>query len=152
MITGLELLLSILPLLISATEYHKKAFRTVRTVAFTRSKNEQQLHFYVELHDELALLAGTLMSVLRGLPSRSELKTLSPLTEEEHDEVEKVLGSNAQPFVLILERILKSLDALVSEKSLQLTKSDVSMVGFSDGYSKTNEANSRIIAIVKNNV
>jgi hypothetical protein len=152
MIAGLELVLAILPLLISATEHHKKGFRHAKVVAFNSSKNEQQLHFYYELHDELALLASTLMSVLRGLSSRSDISDLSALNKEEHDEIQNVLGSSAQPFGDILERLLKSLDALVSERSLQLTRSDVSMVGLRYGYSSGKEANVNITAIIENNV
>jgi len=133
--SGLELLLGVLPLLISATEHRKKNFRHAKAVVFNNSKNEQQLHFYYELHDELALLSNTLIVVLRGLSSRPDTSGLLALDSGEHDELQNVLGGSAQPFEDILGRLLKSLDALVSERSLQLARSDVSMVGLRYGLS-----------------
>ncbi|KIX10282.1 uncharacterized protein Z518_01364 [Rhinocladiella mackenziei CBS 650.93] len=120
MITGLELILAVLPLLISTTEHHKKGLRHAKALTSTKVKNEQQVIFYYELYDELSLLENTLDGVLRGLPSRSDAEKLSPLTENEQDEVEKVLGASAKPFSDILNRLLRSLDDLVSEKSYGL--------------------------------
>lgn len=128
MITGLELALAILPLLVSATEHHKKGLRFGRVLFSTKGKNEQQLIYYYELYDELSLLENTLKGVLRDLPSRSADQELSPLTVEEEKQLERVLGNSAKPFNQVLERLLKSLNDLVSEKSLELNRADVSMV------------------------
>ncbi|KAJ9613479.1 hypothetical protein H2200_003421 [Cladophialophora chaetospira] len=127
MITGLELLLAIFPLLISATEHHKKGLRPVKIIASTRTKNEQQLFFFNELYGELSLLGNTLKAVLGELPPRPETQETISLTQDEHEEVERTLGSStAKSFAEILERLLKSLNDLVSDKAVGLNKSDVS--------------------------
>ncbi|KAK5457292.1 hypothetical protein LTS15_005073 [Exophiala xenobiotica] len=126
MITGFELALAVLPLVISATEHHKKVLRPAEAILSTKRKNEHHLIFYEELYDELALLGNTLKTVGGNLVSRPEAEAFSSLNPDEHDEIERVLGSSAQPFSDHLERLLRSLNDLVSEKSLGLNRSDVS--------------------------
>jgi hypothetical protein len=128
MITGFELALAVLPLVISATEHHKKVLRPAEAILSTKRKNEHHLIFYEELYDELALLGNTLKTVGGNLVSRLEAEAFSTLNPDEHDEIERVLGSSAQPFSDHLERLLRSLNDLVSEKSLGLNRSDVSDV------------------------
>jgi hypothetical protein len=127
MITGLELTLAVLPLLISAAEHHKKGLRPIKTILSSKSKNDQQVVFYTELHDELALLETTLKGVLRKLPSRSETSELFKLTVDEQAEIEDILGVTARPFNDLLKRLLKCLNDLTSEKSL-----DLSVASFQD--------------------
>ena len=130
MITGLELLLAILPLLISATEHHKKGLRPAKIILSTKTKNEQQVLFYSEMFAELALLANILKAVLGDSLKRPDLEQLSPLSQADHEKIETALGSSAQPFGVLLERLLRSLNDLVSDKSLELTRSDVHIVCF----------------------
>ena len=125
MITGIELALAVLPLLISATEHHKKALRQVKVILSTKRKIEQQLVFYNELYEELALLANTLKAVIGDLSPRSETQNVS-LTQDEHDQIENTLGTRtAESFSELLGRLLSSLNDLVSEKTLGLNKSDM---------------------------
>ena len=123
--SGAELTLAILPLVISAAEHHRAIIRTGKNIASNKAKNEQQLDFYCELYDELALLENTLGGVFRRLPSHADTIGLYPLAEEEREEMKIVLGRTAEPFQDILERMSKSLEDLVSEKSLDLDKSDL---------------------------
>ena len=125
-----ELIISILPLVISALEHQKKASKLRRNLTSDKSKNEQQLDFFYELYDELALLENTLNWVVSGLPSRSDSTGLWPLTPNDRQELDKVLGDNAEPFRSNLERLLKSLDALVSDRSLNLANPDPSVVSY----------------------
>ncbi|KAF2092427.1 hypothetical protein NA57DRAFT_62435 [Rhizodiscina lignyota] len=128
--SGVELMLAILPLVVSAIEYHKEGIRLGTNLSSAKAKDNAHLDFFWELHDELALLGNTLAAVLCNLPSRPlgfELSPLSPLTEEETREIDYVLGISAQPFHNILDRMLKSLEALVSDRSLNLTESDLQL-------------------------
>lgn len=121
--SGVELTLAVLPLIITAAEHHREVIRIGKNLTSNKAKNEQQLDFYYELYDELALLENTLRGIVRGLPSRVNNTGFFPLTEDDHEEINTVLGSSAAPFQDILKRLLKSLEALVSDKSLDLAKS-----------------------------
>ena len=127
MITGLELVLAILPLLISATENNKKALRPIKTILSSKTKNEQQVLFFDELYGELALLNNTLKAVLGELAPRYS-QDLVDLTQDELHKIEEALGTSAQPFGVLLERLMRSLNDLVSEKSSGLARSEVSNV------------------------
>lgn len=116
--SGAELALAIVPLVIVLVEHHQTVIRKGKALAFPRSKNEQQLDFYHELHDELCLLKTTLNRV----KGRS---TLAGHIEEQEAAIKRVLGSNAPHFDKVLDRILRSINDLVSDKSVALVQEDV---------------------------
>lgn len=133
MLSGLELAFAIVPLVIAATEHHQHVCHKAHTILSTRARNEQLEDFLSELHDEIALLGHTLKILI------SDLTTL---TEEQRDRLLRIdreqwkakdvsvalrarLGDDADNvFTDILDRLLKSLDDVVSEKSLRFVSSD----------------------------
>ncbi|KAL9623532.1 MAG: hypothetical protein Q9160_002213 [Pyrenula sp. 1 TL-2023] len=131
--SGVELSLAVLPLIISAAENRKSILRTGKLLLLKKEKNGQQLDFFFQLSDELALLVNNLRRLISSLPTSQEVpndfaliagsqhwaKTIS------HDELSNALGANEIAFNDILERLLKSVEAIVSDKSLELSKSDV---------------------------
>lgn len=116
--SGAELALAVVPLVIVLAEHHKAVLRKGKALAFPRSKNEQQLEFYHDLHDELCLLKVTLDRVRRR-------SALDGYNEKQEEAIKRVLGTSAPHFTKILDRILRSINDLVSDKSIALTQGDV---------------------------
>jgi hypothetical protein len=109
-----ELALAIVPLVIVLVEHHQTVLRKGKALTRPKSKNEQQLDFYHELHDELCLLNLTL----------NRIKVRHHRGDSEEESIERALGANAPHFKKILERILSYIANLVSERSLGLTAED----------------------------
>lgn len=122
--TGVELALAIVPLIIALIEHHGSVVRKGKALARSKSKNEQQLDFYCELHDELSLLKITLDTITaRAVAAGSQSSIQQP------ESITQVLGSAAPHFDSILNRVLKSISDIVSDKSVDLAGKDtVSMV------------------------
>ncbi|KAK0117759.1 hypothetical protein ONS95_012085 [Cadophora gregata] len=133
MTTGLELALALVPLVITATEHHKKAFRKAKMIASPKTRDENLLDFLLELHDEVALLGHTLRRLISDLTTLTEKQRelLLVLDREQwkQDDINVALrtrlGNDAEnAFTSILDRLLKALDDVVSEKSLQFISSE----------------------------
>ncbi|KAF2115387.1 hypothetical protein BDV96DRAFT_659646 [Lophiotrema nucula] len=110
-LTGLELALAVVPLIIAAAEHHRTVARKSKAVASSKANNEQLLQFYFELYDELSLLRSTLNRV-EGTSTHSEvIQAYHPSGEASRAEhIRQALGTNAQAFESILNRILKSIN------------------------------------------
>lgn len=113
--SGAELALAIVPLVIVMVEHHQTVFRKGKALVLAKSKNDQQLDFFHELHDELALLYMT----LNRIRERSRLAGHDVTLEEA---IKRALGNEAPHFQTILERIMRSINDLVSERSIALAK------------------------------
>jgi hypothetical protein len=119
---GVELALAIVPLVIVLIEHHQTVFCKSRALTSSRISNEQQLEFYQDLHAELSLLYMTLNRV-EIVSSRTELNRTQPASSPAQS-IQSRLGSSADNFQQILDRVLKSIDDLVREDSSALTQAD----------------------------
>lgn len=131
MVSGVELTLTFLPLAISAAESQRDFFGKSKILMRQTANTGQQLDFFHELCDELALLANSLRSLICSLPSATE-KDLTLATDPKQwasgirdDEIDAEFGPNAEAFKSIITRLNKSLVDLVSDKSLALGSYDV---------------------------
>ncbi|CZT10391.1 uncharacterized protein RAG0_14883 [Rhynchosporium agropyri] len=133
MFVGLELALALAPLVIIATEYHLKAYDQAKTILSSRARDEKLEDFLTELHDEVAILAFTLRYLISDLttlnePQREQLLKLDRVQWKQDDISDALrmrLGSVAEiTFRDILGRLLKSLDEVVSERSLNFISSE----------------------------
>jgi hypothetical protein len=115
--TGVELALAIVPLVIALVEHHGTVIRKSMALVSSKARNEQQLDFYNELHDELSLLKITLDSI------KARSMAAGPYVSQANS-IAQVLGCNAPHFDEILTRIMKSIDDLVSDKSMNLKPND----------------------------
>jgi hypothetical protein len=132
MITGLDLAFAIVPLVISATEHHQKAYRKAKLIASPKARDEELEDFLADLHDEVALLRHTLRCLVSDLTTLTE-KQRDQLLDLDRDQwkqddvsvaLRTRLGGDAElAFTDILGRLLKSLDDVVSEKSLHFISS-----------------------------
>jgi hypothetical protein len=86
--SGAELALAIVPLVIVMVEHHQIVFRKGKALVLPKSKNDQQLDFFHELHDELALLHMT----LNRIKERSLLAGHDVTLEEA---IKRALGNEA---------------------------------------------------------
>ena len=131
--SGIEiggLALAVLPLVISAAEHNIKD--KAQTITSNKAKNNRQLSFYYELYEELSLLASNLQRLINDVPSLRHHSEAMPFivewsrhTKGKIDDALKIaLGINYEPFRSILERLLKSVENVVSDKSLALTELD----------------------------
>jgi hypothetical protein len=125
--TGIELALAIVPLVIAVVEHHQTVLRRAQAITSSRAKNEQQIEFYQDLYAELALLE----TVLNGVKAYSTQKNPNNNASQERrasqnlsDVIHEALGNSAEPFEQILGRVLKGVDALVRDKSVALTGQD----------------------------
>lgn len=134
MISGLELAFAIVPLVVSAAEHHQKAYRKLKTIASQKARDEELEDFLADLHDEVSLLGHTLRCMISDLTTLTEKQRerLLKLDREQwkQDDVSVALktrlgGDAEMAFTDILGRLLKSLDEVVSEKSLRFIRSDV---------------------------
>lgn len=115
--TGVELALAVVPLVIVLVEHHRTVIRKTKAVTRSKTKNRQQLDFYNELYDELSLLKITLDRI-ETRPTKAGHK------ESRAESIQRALGENAQPFQIILDRVMKSINDLVSDKSVALEGHD----------------------------
>lgn len=134
MIFGLELAFALVPLVVTATEHHQRLYNRVRRIASPRARDEELVDFLAELHDEVSLLGNTLKCLICDLSKLTEKQRelLLNLDREQWKQEEvsvalrERLGSDAESaFTDILNRLLKSLDDVVSEKTLRFIHSDV---------------------------
>ena len=134
MILGLELAFAIVPLVVIATEYHRKAYRKLKTIASPKARDEELEDFLADLHDEVSLLGHTLRCLILDLTTLTEKQRerLLNLDRElwKQENVSMALrtrlgGDGELAFTDILTRLLQSLDDVVSEKSLRFIRSDV---------------------------
>jgi hypothetical protein len=134
MITGLELAFAIVPLVVAASEHHQKAYRKLKRIASQKARDEDLEDFLADLHDEVSLLGHTLRCMISDLTTLTEKQREQLLNldreqwKQDHVSValKARLGGDAEmAFTDILSRLLKSLDEVVSEKSLRFVSSDV---------------------------
>src|ERR1700743_1782599 len=133
MIFGLDLAFAIVPLVISATEHHQRLYRKAKLIASPKARDEELEDFLADLHDEVALLGHTLRCLVSDLTTLTE-KQRERLLDLDGDQWKQKdvsvplrtrLGGEAElAFTDILGRLLKSLDDVVSEKSLHFISSE----------------------------
>jgi hypothetical protein len=120
--SGAELALAIVPLVIVLVEHHRTVFEKGKALALSKISNDQQLDFYQELHGELTLLNMIL--------ERVQIKSIRTGTSGARPEkfqaasIDIALGNSAEDFKFILDRVLKSINDLVREKSNALAQKD----------------------------
>lgn len=133
MILGLELAFAIIPLVTIATEHHQNLYRKAKTILSSKAKNEQLEDFLADLHDEIALLGHTLRCLISDLTTLTEKQRQQLLDIDQEQWKQKDvsmalrarLGGDAElAFTDILDRLLKSLDDVVSERSLEFISSE----------------------------
>jgi hypothetical protein len=130
--SGLQLAFAILPLVIAAVEHHKELSRVTKVLASVKHKADEQLDFYYKLYDELTLLYSTLQLLTRSLPSWQDTQVIYDLDNTKglwyndsiNDHVNALLGINADSLKDFVHRLLKCIDALVSDQMLGLTFED----------------------------
>jgi hypothetical protein len=116
--SGAELALAIVPLVLILIEHHPTVWRKTKVGWSSKSKNDQQLDFFQELHAELSLLHVTLDRVKSVSNARDAEE---PLAEQ----IDSALGKNAPHFQQILDRVMRSVNDLVREKSSALRQNDI---------------------------
>jgi hypothetical protein len=132
-LTGIELALAIIPLVMASTEYYRKAFEKSRTASRQKVKNEKLLDFYHNLHAEIALLNLTLRYLVSDLPTISEQKKEKLLEHDRNqwrdaavaEALSNRLGGAEDAFTDILNTTLNTLENVISDKSLHLTGTDI---------------------------
>jgi len=120
--SGAELALAIVPLVIVLIEHHRTIFNKGRALTLSKVSNNQQLDFYEELQGELSLL-NTTLEIVRIRSTRVGLSK-GQAKRSQAETIDIALGSSANDFKLILDRVLKSINDLVREKSSDLAKHD----------------------------
>ena len=120
--SGAELALAIVPLVIVLVEHHRTVLRKSKALTLSRISNDQQLDFYQDLHGELTLL-NMILERVKIKSARVRLSGSQPeMTQAESIEI--ALGNSADDFQSILDRVLRSINDLVREKSNALTQDD----------------------------
>jgi len=120
--SGAELALAVVPLVIVLIEHHRTAFNKGKALTSSTLSNDQQLDFYEELHEELSLLNAALEIVL--LRSNRSGQCLTQAKRSRAESIDIAFGSYAGDFKRILHRVLRSINDLVQEKSNALTRID----------------------------
>jgi hypothetical protein len=121
--SGAELALAIVPLVIVLVEHHRTVLRKSKALTLSRISNDQQLDFYQDLHGELTLL-NMILERVKIKSARVRLSGSQPeMTQAESIEI--ALGNSADDFQSILDRVLRSINDLVREKSNALTQDDI---------------------------
>jgi hypothetical protein len=120
--SGAELALAIVPLVIVLIEHHRIVFTRGKALISPKNNNAQQLDFHQELHGELCLLKTTLNRV-EVTATRVRLGGIQP-NRPLIESIEIRLGKDADSFQLILDHVLKSINDLVREESSALTQDD----------------------------
>jgi hypothetical protein len=113
--SGVELALAIVPLVIAAIQHRRPIVKVGRALLTSRRNNEQVnelLDFYSQLYIELSMLYNTLQRLAGDAPSEDN--------EALQQHVHQALGTGVQLFEDILRDILQSIDDIVSDKSLGL--------------------------------
>ncbi|CAN9419644.1 unnamed protein product [Alternaria alternata] len=121
--SGAELALAIVPLVIVLVEHHRTVLRKGKALTLSRISNDQQLDFYQDLHGELTLL-NMILEKVHIKSARVRLSGAQPEISQA-ESIEIALGHSAKDFQTILDRVLKSINDLVREKSNALTEDDI---------------------------
>lgn len=132
-LTGIELALAVIPLIIAGIACYRPALDKTKTASRQKVKNEKLLDFYQNLHAEIALLDITLQCLVSNLPTIPEQQKIQLL---EHDRnqwkdvavavaLSERLGGAEDAFKDILDTILKTLENIISDKSLHLVGTDI---------------------------
>jgi hypothetical protein len=132
-LTGIELALGVIPLIIAVTACSRKAFEKSKTASRQKVKNEKLLDFYQSLHAEIALLSITLESLVSDLPTipeRQKAQLLQHDRKQWNDVAVAValserLAGAEDAFKDILDTILKTLENIISDRSLHLVGADI---------------------------
>jgi hypothetical protein len=132
-LTGIELALGVIPLIIAVTAYSRKAFEKSKTASRQKVKNEKLLDFYQSLHAEIALLGITLESLVSDLPTIPEQQKAQLLKHDRKQwndvavavALSERLGGAEDAFKDILDTILKTLENIISDRSLHLVGADI---------------------------
>lgn len=130
---GIEFALAVIPLIIAGTEHYRKAFEKSKTAARQKVKNEKLLDFYRNLHTEISLLDLSLRCLISDLPTIPEQQKAQLL---EHDRkqwkdaavavaLSERLGGAEDAFKDILDTMLKTLENIISDRSLHLVGTDI---------------------------
>ena len=115
--------MAIVPLVIALVEHHSSVLRKSNALTLSRISNDQQLDFYQDLHGELTLLT-MILERIRLDSTRVRLSGAHPQTPQA-DSIKIALGHSAEDFQATLERILRSINDLVREKSDTPTKDSI---------------------------
>jgi hypothetical protein len=121
--SGVELALAIVPLVIVLIQHHQTIFSRGRALTSSRFSNDQQREFYQGLHVELSLLNIVLsrVHIVSTEVSFDGIQTRDYLAAS----IQNRLGDSADNFQQVLDRILKSMNDLVrDESSTTLTQAD----------------------------
>ncbi|KAL3426805.1 hypothetical protein PVAG01_00314 [Phlyctema vagabunda] len=132
--SGIELALALIPLVVTATEHHQKVYHKLKLMSSPKLRDEELEDFLSDLHDEISLLGLTLRCLVDDLTTLPETQRTQLLNhdkvqwrkEEVSIAIKMRLGGDADlAFTDILDRLLRCLDEVVSEKSLRLIHSDL---------------------------
>lgn len=113
--SGVELALAVVPLVIAVIQHRKPLARVGRAMITSRRSTEQRNErsdFYSQLYLELSMLHYTLQRLVGEVPPGNN--------EAVQRHVHQALGTGLQVFEETLRDILQSFDDIVSTKSLGL--------------------------------
>lgn len=130
----MELALALVPLIVGATEHYPKLHKKGKLIASQKFADEAREEFLLQLRIEIGMLRVSiecLINDLTALTTTQKSKLLSLDREQWEDDavslalIARLGEETVMTFTTILKELLKSLDGLVSEKSLRLANSDV---------------------------
>ena len=132
-LSGIEVALAVIPLIIAGTECYRKVLEKSKTASRQKFKNEKLLDFYRNLHAEVALLNLTLRCLVSDLPTIPEQQKALLLTHDRNQwndvavavALSERLGGAEDAFRDILDTILKTLENIISDRSLHLVETDI---------------------------
>lgn len=132
-LAGIELALAVIPLIIAGTACYRKVFEKSNTALRQKVKNEKLLDFYQSLHAEIALLGITLRHLVSDLPTIPEQQKDLLLKHDRKQwkdvavavALSERLGGAEDAFQDILDTILKTLENVISDRSLQLVGTNI---------------------------
>ncbi|CAO2648884.1 Nn.00g098330.m01.CDS01 [Neocucurbitaria sp. VM-36] len=126
--SGVELALAIVPLVIAVIQHRKPLAKAGRAILTSNRSNEQRNErsdFYSQLYIELSMLHNTLQKLVGDVPPTDN--------EAMQKRIHQALSTGAKVFEDILRDILQSVDDIVSDRSLGLE----GMVRTPDTYRST---------------
>ncbi|EKG17380.1 hypothetical protein MPH_05448 [Macrophomina phaseolina MS6] len=127
------LVLAVVPIVAAAAEHQRRVIDTANTALRPKVKDEKLASQYQHLHNEVSLLNLNIRDLISDLPSlttdeKHKLLALEkPLWEDERVSLALAqrLGSSADAFVDTVQKILNTLDGILSDRVLKLAKSDI---------------------------
>lgn len=120
--SGVELALAIVPLVIVLIEHHQTIFSRGRVLTSSSFSNDQQREFYQDLRVELSLL-NMILSRVHIVSTEVSFDGIQP-RDYLAASIQNRLGDSADNFQQVLDRILKSMNDLVRDESSTLTQAD----------------------------